>query len=159
MYPDGLTWSLVILGSATVFAVLRFIDAVTHRELVHTELSSTELPTHRQILVASFLMEISLVLMYWNPLVMLPFFIAFFITRTAHEFIDELKYHADRCSSYENYLHLGMWVTVLVKTSALFIWGFFGRFKGVEELPVLIWLWGAVVLLVLSWVSIKEWNR
>ena len=105
------------------------------------------------------LMELSLVLMYWNPWLMLPLFIAFFITRLVHEFIDELHFHTDRCSKYESTLHLGMWVSVLTKTAAMFMWGFFTQFDGVLELPVIMYVWGAIILLTMGYVSFVEYRR
>ncbi len=152
-------WALLILGASSVFAALWFLDALTHKKIVQDEISVPELQTHRNILVASVLMECSLILMYWMPLAALPLFIAFWITRTAHEFIDELKYHSDRCSAYENYLHLGMWVSVIAKTGAMFIWGFFFQFDGVFDLHPGLFVWAALLLLLMSWISWKEWGR
>lgn len=153
------SWSVLILGSAALFCFLWFLDALTHKKLVHVEITVTELQTHRNILISSVLMEISLILMYWNALIMLPFFLAFFITRTAHEFIDEMKYHAQRCSAYENYLHLGMWITVLIKTFALFIWGFFYGYQGVESLHSGFFIAGIVIVILMTYVGWKEWKR
>lgn len=154
-----ISWAILVLASATLFLVLWFLDALTHKKIVETEISKTELQTHRNILITSVLMELSLVGMYWNKQLMLIFFIAFFITRTAHEFIDELKYHADRCSSYENYLHLGMWITVLIKTGALFYWGYFLNYISIEELPMILYVWGVIVIALMSYVGLKEWQR
>lgn len=152
-------WALIILASATCFTILWGVDALTHKKLVHIDIHDKELQTHRNILKASFLMEISLVLMYWEPVYMLPFFIAFFITRLAHEFIDELHFHTERCSKNETNLHLYMWFSVLIKTFAMFMWGFFFKYKGINELPFLIYVWAGIVLLVMSYISLKEWKR
>jgi hypothetical protein len=54
-------WISCILGSASIFTILWGLDALTHKKLVEVDLTDKELQTHRQILVASFLMEISLV--------------------------------------------------------------------------------------------------
>jgi len=153
------TWATVILAVATVFTCAWTLDALTHKELVKTEITDNELSTHRRILIASFLMEISLVCMFWFGALMLPFFIATFITRTVYEFIDELKFHTDRCSFYESLLHLVMWISVLTKTSAMFIWGFFFNYKGILDLPVVYYVWGILLFLSMSYVSYKEWNR
>ena len=74
-------------------------------------------------------------------------------------FIDELNYHTERCKPYENYLHLGMWTSVLIKTFGMFIWGFFLQFKGVLNMPTYIYSWGAIVLISMSIISYFEWKR
>ena len=152
-------WATVVLVATTGFTILWLLDAVTHKKLVHVDITDKELQTHRNILVASVLMEISLVCMYWWSVEVLPFFITFIIVRTAHEFIDELHYHTDRCSAYESRLHLGMWFFVFIKTIALFMWGFFTQYKGIEELPIVYYLWAGVVFVLMSIVSISEWRR
>ena len=154
---DAMYWATVVLVATTGFTILWLLDAVTHKKLVHVDITDKELQTHRNILVASVLMEISLVCMYWWSVEVLPFFITFIIVRTAHEFIDELHYHTDRCSAYESRLHLGMWFFVFIKTIALFMWGFFTQYKGIEEFPIVYYLWAGVVLM--SIVSISEWRR
>jgi hypothetical protein len=152
-------WAITILGSASLFTILWSLDALTHKRLVQIDITDKELQTHRNILLASFLMEVSLVLVFWFGFAMMPFFIAFFITRTVHEFIDELKFHADRCTPYETRLHLGMWITVLIKTATMFIWGFFGDYKGLTELPIVLYIWGFIILAIMSYVSYAEWRR
>ena len=152
-------FAYAILFSATLFSLLWGFDALTHKKLVKIDITDKELQTHRNILFVSVLMEISLVLMFWNPLVSLPFFIALFLTRFSHEFIDELHYHTDRCEPYENYLHIGMWVSVLTKIFGMFIWGFFFQYKGVMELPMFIYLWGAIVFTAMSIIGFFEWKR
>jgi hypothetical protein len=153
-----LHWGLLILISATLFTILWGLDALTHRKIVHDTLTNPELQTHRNILAASLLMEGSLVGMYWFPGIMLPLFIAFFVTRTAHEFIDELTYHTKRCTPYENYLHLGMWGCVLIKTFGLFFWGYFSQFQGIETLPTVLYIWAAITFGVMAFISWKEWS-
>jgi hypothetical protein len=152
-------WAATILGAATVFTIFWSLDAMTHKDLVHEDISKQELQTHRNILASSVLMELSLVLMFWFQKAMLPFFIAFAVTRTVHEFIDELKYHADRCTPYENYLHLFMWISVITKTSAMFIWGYFAGFEGVLDLPIIFYIWALIVFGVMGYVSLVEWRR
>jgi hypothetical protein len=156
---EPMDWALIILISSTVFTVLWSLDALTHKKIAHIDLTDKELQTHRNILLASVLMEASLVGMFWLPGLMLPLFVAFFITRTAHEFIDELHYHTGRCTPYETYLHLGMWVTVLTKTFAMFIWGFFYQFKGIEDLSWTLYCWAAIVFLSMNLISYFEWKR
>lgn len=152
-------WATIILASATLFTIFWSLDAVTHKKLAQIDISDNEFQTHRTILIASLFMEGSLVLMFWFQEIMLPFFIAFFITRLVHEFIDELKYHADRCTPYESNLHLGMWMSVLIKTATMFMWGYFTAFDGVLDLPIGFILWAGLILLVMSYVSWVEWKR
>ncbi|MEX1002402.1 MAG: hypothetical protein WDZ35_09840 [Crocinitomicaceae bacterium] len=152
-------WATVVLVSASLFTLFWSLDAITHKKIAQTDLTDQELQTHRNILLASLFMELSLVLMFWFQQAMLPFFIAFFITRLVHEFIDELKYHSDRCTAYESYLHLGMWMAVLIKTGALFIWGYFTAYEGVLSLPFIYYIWAAVVFLIMGYVSWVEWRR
>lgn len=152
-------WALLILVAATAFTIIWLFDSQTHGELVKIDITDKELQTHRNILTSSFLMELSLVLMYWSPILMLPLFIAFFITRLIHEFIDELHFHTDRCSRYESTLHLGMWITVLTKTGAMFIWGFFTQFQGILDLPIYMFVWAGIILVSMSIVSLIEWKR
>ena len=156
---NPVVWALIILLSATVFTCFWLLDALTHAKLVAIDITDKELQTHRNILIGSFLMELSLIGMYWYPWFMLPLFIAFFITRTSQEFIDELHFHTDRCLPYESRLHLIMWLTVLTKTAAMFIWGFFMQFKGLENLPILFYLWGIVLVLVMGYTSFVEYRR
>lgn len=152
-------WAVAILMAATGFTVLWLLDAITHKALVKIDITDKELQTHRNILVTSMLMEASLVAMFWWQWEALPFFIAFFITRTVHEFIDELHFHTDRCTVYESRLHLGMWITVLSKTVLMFMWGFFTGYKGILELPLLLYVWAALVFGTMSVVSYFEWKR
>ncbi len=152
-------FAIVILLSATLFALLWGFDALTHQKLVEIDITDSELQTHRNILVVSVLMEVSLITMFWRPMVSLPFFIALFITRYSHEFIDELHYHTDRCKPYENYLHIGMWVSVLTKTFGMFIWGFFFQYKGVLEMPLYIYIWGFIVFTSMAITGFFEWRR
>jgi hypothetical protein len=154
-----LFWAFAILASGTVFTIFWALDARTHKELVKVDITDKELQTHRNILTASLLMEISLVLMYFNPIALLPFFIAFFVTRLVHEFIDELHFHTDRCSKNESTLHLGMWVSVLSKTGLMFMWGFFGQYEGVWELPIPLYVWGAILFGSMTYISWVEWKR
>jgi hypothetical protein len=154
-----LDFAIIILVSATLFSVLWGLDAITHKKLVEIDITDSELQIHRNILLTSVLMEISLITMFWRPLVSLPFFIALFITRYSHEFIDELHYHTNRCKPYENYLHIGMWVSVLTKTNGIFIWGFFFQYKGIMEMPIYIYVWGFIVFTSMALIGFFEWKR
>ncbi len=154
-----MTWAILALGAATVFSIVWIFDARTHAELVKVDITDKELQTHRNILAASFGMEASLVLMFWSPWIMLPFFIAFLITRLVHEFIDELHFHTDRCTPYESTLHLVMWVSVFVKTTTMFLWGFFTQFEGLFDLPWYIFVWGFIVFGAMGITSYFEWKR
>lgn len=152
-------WASAILITTTLFTLLWLLDAVKHKELVKKEITPIELRTHRNILISSGIMELSLLTMFWFPLESLPFFVAAFITRTAHEFLDELKFHVDRCSSYENFIHLGMWISILSKTFLQFIWGFFYQYKGIENLNFLFYVWAGIVLITMGLTSFFEWRR
>ncbi len=156
---SSIYWASLVLISSTGFTILWALDAVTHKRIVKHDITDKELQTHRNILVVSVLMELSLVSMYWWSFEVLPFFLTFLIVRTVHEFIDELHFHTDRCSVYESRLHLGMWIFVFIKTISLFIWGFFTNYKGIEELPLLYYIWGGLVLLIMSIISLSEWRR
>lgn len=154
-----LYYATITLISMTGFSVLWFLDSRTHAELVGIDITDKELQVHRNILASSVLLELSLVSMYWFPLESLPFFLALFITRLVHEFIDELHFHTDRCTTYESRLHLGMWILVLIKTFALFIWGFFTGFIGLETLPFVFYLWAGLLLFLMSYTGFVEWFR
>ena len=152
-------FALVILISATLFAVLWMFDSITHGKLVEVDITDKELQTHRIILLSSVLMEATLVLMFWVDYLILPMFLAFFITRSVHEFIDELHWHANRCSKYESMLHFGMWISILTNTFAMFIWGFFTHYKGLLALNIFYILWAIIVGMVIFFIGLKEWKR
>lgn len=152
-------FALMILITGTLFTIFWMLDSVTHGKLVKIDITDKELQTHRNILLTSVLMEISLLLMYWFPLLMLPLFFAFFMTRTVHEFIDELHWHADRCTPYESMLHLVMWVSILANTAAMFIWGFFTQYKGLENLHPVFYIWAGIVGIAVFFIGLKEWKR
>jgi len=154
-----LFWAVLILVSATVFTIAWMMDALTHKELAHVDITDRELHTHRNILVASMAMEVALVAMYWYPVLMLPVLIGAGITRFSQEFIDELRYHTDRCTPYESRLHLVMWVSVWAKAAAMFMWGFFTQYEGVTELPVFVYVWAGLIMTIMAYISLKEWQR
>ena len=147
-----------ILITGTLFTLFWMLDYITHKAIYETDITDKELQTHRNILLASVLMEASLVTMYWFPWQSLPFFIAFFLTRSAHEFIDEIKYHAGRCTPYESMLHLGMWVSVLSQTVLIFLWGFFKQYDGIWEMGTGWFVWGIALFLIMSFIGIREWQ-
>ena len=128
-------FAFAILMSATIFVIAWSLDAITHTRLVKIDITDKELQTHRILILSSGLMELCLVLMYWFDIEILPIFIAALVTRTAHEFIDELRYHTDRCTFRETLLHLIMWISVISKTGFLFIWGFYFKvlFKNISH--------------------------
>jgi hypothetical protein len=150
-------FATAILLSASIFTIAWFLDAKTHARLVKVDITDKELQTHRILILTSGLMELSLLLMYWFDIEILPIFIAALVTRTAHEFIDELRYHTDRCTFYETILHLIMWISVISKTCFLFIWGFFTHYKGLETLHPAFYIWGGMIVLLMGIVSLKEW--
>lgn len=152
-------FAFAILMSATIFVIAWSLDAITHTRLVKIDITDKELQTHRILILSSGLMELCLVLMYWFDVEILPVFIAALVTRTAHEFIDELRYHTARCTFRETLLHLIMWISVISKTSFLFIWGFFTHYKGIEKLHPAFYIWGILIIGFMSITSIKEWNQ
>lgn len=156
---DPAVFAPLVLVSATVFTLFWGLDAATHAKLAHIDITDRELTTHRIILATSLVMVLSLLLMYWWPVAMLPVFFGSFITRTVHEFLDELHYHMDRCTPYESMLHLLMWMAILTNTAAMFIWGFFTQFKGVETLHPAYYVWAGILAIAIVIISGKEWKR
>lgn len=152
-------FATLILLSATGFVLVWSLDAITHKKLARIDITDKELQLHQNILLASVLMELSLVSMYWWTWESLPFFISFFVMRTVLEFIDELHFHTERCTPYESRLHLGMWIFVFIKTSTMFLWGFFEHYKGIHDLPVIYFTWAGIVLISMFVVSFFEWRR
>jgi hypothetical protein len=152
--------ALGILISATVFLVAWYFDSKMHGEIAGRDITDRELQTHRLILIPSVLMEVTLVFMYFiNPWYLLPPFLAFYLTRTVQEGIDELHFHVDRCTPYESYLHLIMWCSVHTKTFFMFIWGFFFQFQGVESLPVFLYPLFLIIFSFMGLIGLIEWRR
>jgi hypothetical protein len=52
-----------------------------------------------------------------------------------------------------------MWLSILTNTSALFMWGFFAQYQGVEDLPVLMYIWAGLIGISIIYISKKEWSR
>jgi hypothetical protein len=150
---------IIILSMSFLFAIAWFYDSKFHGKIYETDITDKELQTHRLILIPSVLMEITLILMYWLPFAMLPFFMAFYLVRTVQEFIDELHFHTDRCTFFESILHLIMWITVHTKTFAFFIWAFILRFKGIEELPFVYFAIFLLLTAAMGLIGLVEWNR
>lgn len=153
------SFALMILISASLFAFFWMLDARMHAKLVKVDITDKELQTHRIILLTSVLMEGCLVLMFWFHWLILPLFIACFFTRTAHEFIDELHWHTDRCTMQESLIHVGMWLSILVNTATMFMWGFFTQYSGLETLPIGYIIWAVLVGLIITFIGYKEWGR
>lgn len=152
-------FALAILVCATIFLVVWFFDSKLHGQLVG-DLDKQELQTHRLILIPSILMEVCLVLMFWiNPWYLLPFFLAFYITRTIQELIDELHWHAPRCTKFESFMHLAMWCSVHAKVYLMFMWGFFLQYEGIELVPIWIHALFFLVISGMGIISIIEWRR
>ncbi len=152
-------FALAILITGTLFTVTWFLDAITHSKVGEFDVTNRELHTHRVLIVTSMLMEFSLVLLYWYSYEVLPLFIAALVTRTAHEFIDEVKFHTKRCSFYETILHLIMWIMVLTKTGFMFIWGFYCNYAGLNRLHPALYVWGIAIVICMGFISLKEWNQ
>ena len=152
-------WGISLLLLNLFFLVAWTFDSREHARLKNLDISDKELLTHRLILIPSLLMELSLVLMFWFPLIMLPFFIAFYLVRTVHEYIDESHFHVNRCSPREAYLHLVMWCTVHIKTWIMFIWGFFLQYDGLFSLHISILILYTFILVGLSIITLIEFRR
>lgn len=149
--------SLLILASSTLFVCAWALDARTHAGIARQDISDPELRTHRILILSSGLMQLCLLLFYWFDYEVLPFFIALFFTRTTHEVIDEVRYHQERCTFYETLLHFSMWVSVISQVGFLFYWGFFYHYAGLENLPVFHFIWGILLVLLMSLISRQEW--
>lgn len=156
---EPITWATLILICTSIFTVVWSMDALTHRQLIKQDIGDPELQTHRNILVGSMIMEVSLLTMFWYPLLSLPFFLSGFFVRTVHEVIDENRFHVDRCSPRENYIHLTMWLSLLSKTILQFIWAFFYGYEGLENLHPLFFVWAILLVVGMAFTSFYEWGR
>jgi hypothetical protein len=105
---------------------------------------------------SSYGLQLSLIGFAWYPLHTLPFFVAFYVTRTLHEAIDEVKWHLDRCTERETLFHLGMWISIQGGIATLFIWGFFYRYEGVWTLPRPVLAAYALLAACLAWIGNRE---
>ena len=156
---EPVIFPIIILSMSFIFAVAWFFDSRFHGKIYEADITDKELQTHRLILIPSVLMEVTLLLMYWAPFAMLPFFLAFYLVRTVQEFIDELHFHTDRCTFFESILHLIMWVTVHTKTFAFFFFFFILRFKGLEDLSYIYFAIFLVLTAAMGLIGLVEWNR
>lgn len=157
MELNSVAWALIVLVSGSSFTLFWFLDSLMHAGLDDTPITERELVTHRILIGTSLFMEASLVAMFWFPLLALPFFIATFLTRLAHEFIDELHFHMNRCTPRETFLHVVMWLSIQIKTFAMLIWGFKYQFRGVEDLHPVLYVWAGITFLFMAYTSYKEW--
>jgi hypothetical protein len=155
-HPSHLGLALVGLFAGTVFTVLWYLDHRTHVRIGARDLGDRELRTHRMILYASYGLQLSFIGFAWFPLETLPVFIGFYITRTLHEFIDETRFHTERCTETETLLHLGMWITIQTGIATLFIWGFFYRYEGIGSLPLPVLVAYGILTLFLVWIGHQE---
>jgi hypothetical protein len=147
--------ALAVLASGVAFTVLWYVDHRTHLAIWRRDIGDGELRTHRMILYASWVLLGGLVLAAWAPGLALPLVIGAWLTRTLHEGLDEVKWHG-RCSERETLVHLGMWISVHAGTAALFIWAFYFRYRGLGELPVIVWLGFGAVFVAMTWIGQRE---
>ncbi len=154
----GQTWAAQILFFGLVFTCAWYLDHKMHLKIWKKDISDGELRTHRMILYPSYGLLITLVLMRWFPYQVLPFFAGFWITRTLHEFLDELHWHLPRCSERETFIHLVMWIAVQGGIVASFIWGFFFQFKEIDSLPVYYYIGFTTFFIANSYIGYREIN-
>lgn len=152
-------YPLIILVSGIIFTIAWSYDVRLHKTYVIKNRDDLEMRTHRLILMASIVMMISLVLMYWFRMAMLPLFIASYFTRTAQELIDENHFHTNRCTFLESTIHLIMWIAIHTQTIALFIWGFYLKFNNFNQLHPLYYFGFAVIVISQVVNSHIEWNQ
>lgn len=135
LYPEAMINTIIVSG--IIFAVFWYLDHRTHLKIWKQDITDKELKTHRLILFASYGLQISFVVMYWTKWVALPIFIACWMTRLLHETIDEFKFHVERCTPFEDFVHLGMWITIHIGIVATFIWGFWLEYDGISTLSIM----------------------
>ena len=152
--PEFFAYSIITLYF--IFSLTWGFDAYFHNRYLNHPEAKGELLTHQLILIPSILMEIFLILMFWFPLEALPFFLACYLTRTIQEFIDEFKWHTNRCTLTESILHLIMWISVHAKTFITFIWGFFYGYQGVQEFSLLTYLLFVTAVVSTGLISIYD---
>jgi hypothetical protein len=155
---NPLTLAYVAIISLTLFTLAWWGDSQFHQVYRKVYVPDPEVHTHRLILLSSFIMLLSIGFIVISPSVAYPVFLASYLTRTIHEFIDELKYHTERCTLKESLLHLAMWITVHTKTWALFFWASLFHFEGWSTLPL-----GLNILAILSFITLniiawREWK-
>jgi hypothetical protein len=139
-----------------VFGIFWYIDHRTHLAIWKKDITDGELRTHRMILYASQGLMLSLLLMAWWPGQALFLFIGCWVTRTLHEFMDEIHWHLPRCSEKETLIHLVMWVCIHAGTAITFCWGFFRQYEGFELLALPVKIAFALIFVWYSWIGHHE---
>lgn len=157
MQPESEVISLLILVCTSIFVLAWGLDALTHAKIANADISDRELHTHRILILSSGLLQAVLLLFFWFDFEILPIFIALLFTRTVHEVIDEVKFHSSRCTFRETCIHFVMWISVLSQIGFLFYWGFFFHYEGLFTLPFFHFIWGGLLVLLMSFISWKEW--
>ncbi len=149
-------WATQILLFGAGFGIFWYLDHLTHLRIWKKDITDGELRTHRMILFASYGLMGSLFLMRWFPLAVLPIFIGCWVTRTLHEFLDELHWHLPRCTERETLIHVAMWIFIHAGTAVTFMWGFFLQFEGFEHLHWLFYLGFGSLFLFYTYVGHHE---
>lgn len=157
MKTDPQILALLILICSSVFVVAWTFDAYTHAGIAHQDISDPELKTHRILILSSGMLQFTLLLFYWFDIEVLPIFLALLLTRTIHEVIDEVKYHQARCTFRETLFHFIMWLSILSQIGFMFYWGFFFHYEGLAGLPIAYFAWGIILVILMAWISWKEW--
>ncbi|MBX9768628.1 MAG: hypothetical protein K2X47_15245 [Bdellovibrionales bacterium] len=149
-------FGLGIIITGVIFGIFWFLDHRTHLRIWEKDITDGELRSHRMILYASYCLMGSLFLMAWYPWQALPLFIGCWITRTVHEFIDEIHWHLPRCTERETLIHLIMWISIHTATAIAFSWGFFLQYRGLGDLP--FWMHASFIAIfcVYSYIGHRE---
>ncbi|PIP92485.1 MAG: hypothetical protein COW00_04220 [Bdellovibrio sp. CG12_big_fil_rev_8_21_14_0_65_39_13] len=154
--PELVSWLTILMG--IVFSVAWYLDHLTHVKIWEVDITDNELKTHKIILYASWVLQVGLLMLAWNRLIALPIILGAFITRFTHEFIDEMKFHVDRCSFKETIIHLIMWISINTGTAVVFLWGFLFKYKGFGSLPLYHYvLWG-IIFVAMGVIGNRELN-
>ncbi|MEQ1878673.1 MAG: hypothetical protein ABL958_18665 [Bdellovibrionia bacterium] len=152
--PEPFAWQILIFGAG--FGIFWYLDHLTHLRIWKKDITDGELRTHRMILYASYGLMGSLVLMRWIPWIVLPLFLGCWVTRTLHEFLDELTWHLPRCTERETLIHLAMWICIHAGTAVTFMWGFFLQFEGIETIHWLFYAGFGALFLTYSYIGHHE---
>lgn len=147
-------YAMIFFG--VVFGVFWYFDHKTHLAIWKKDITDGELRTHRMIMYASYVLMLSLLLMTWWPGLALFLFIGAWITRTLHEFLDEINWHLPRCSEKETLIHMVMWISIHAGTAVTFSWGFFRQYDGFAELGWPIHATFILVFLGYSYIGNRE---
>lgn len=152
--PHHFAYGMLFFGF--FFGVFWYLDHKTHLAIWKKDITDGELRTHRMILYTSYGLMLSLLLMTWWPGQALFLFLGCWVTRTLHEFMDELHWHLPRCSERETIIHMIMWICIHGGTAVTFAWGFFRQYDGFAELGWPIHAAFVLIFLGYSYIGNRE---